>query len=638
MTTRTSATVPASPDRAGLSLAPATLLAVGVTVARLAYLRWICPYNLVEDEAHYWMWSRYLDWSYYSKGPGVAWAIWLSTRIFGNAEWAVRVPTALLVGLGTLAAAALARDLAARAWEMARAGGTTGPVPMATPRRVALMAAAAFAMAPALQMVGVLMTIDGPYVSLWAVACWLFWRAVERSSGRAWIGLGAAVAVGFLFKYTTLLLLPGLAIYALLRRGKLQPVRHWAAWFAAGSCIAALGFVPVIVWNATRDWPTVRHLAGRLRLPGGDMPVPHPGLGYVDAAQKWEWVWPLEFIGSQLGMIGPAIVLALIGGWIAIRRARAGGRSGTPSLVQDPRWPGQLFLICCAAPILAFYAVLSFIAEPEGNWPMAAYATLLPLAGWLAADAYQDMHDAERRGEPKPRRSKWMRALWRATIGCGVIGASLLHFAGVWTSAINRVVDTSPVQSVFKAATGREPEPVVVGRLFGAKEMAAEVGRLLEGLGHGRGDPFIITQHYGRASQMAYYLDADAWKGAEMGGMPQHGPTPDVLCAMAYTGGRKSQFDLWKHTSLDRPDLIGRDAIILSNNKNATMAVWKQLFESVEPIPGDSVRLPGEHKSDRVAFIGRRYLGPAGKPVSGRLPRSIDAAADQAGSTAKDGR
>ena len=67
---------------------------LGAFVLRAVYLRWLCPYDLVEDEAHYWLWSRFLDWSYYSKGPGVAWVIWLATRILG-AVMALRLRDAL---------------------------------------------------------------------------------------------------------------------------------------------------------------------------------------------------------------------------------------------------------------------------------------------------------------------------------------------------------------------------------------------------------------------------------------------------------------------------------------------------------------------------------------------------------------
>jgi hypothetical protein len=33
-------------------------LAAALLLVRLAYLAWLCPYTLAEDEAHYWDWSR----------------------------------------------------------------------------------------------------------------------------------------------------------------------------------------------------------------------------------------------------------------------------------------------------------------------------------------------------------------------------------------------------------------------------------------------------------------------------------------------------------------------------------------------------------------------------------------------------
>src|SRR5450432_4630765 len=67
-------------------------LAVGliaaVTVVRLVYIYFFCPYDLVPDEAHYWDWSRHLDWSYYSKGPLVAWIIRGGCELLGSAAMA----------------------------------------------------------------------------------------------------------------------------------------------------------------------------------------------------------------------------------------------------------------------------------------------------------------------------------------------------------------------------------------------------------------------------------------------------------------------------------------------------------------------------------------------------------------------
>src|SRR5690606_23650503 len=114
---------PSSPAAAGGSASPAPrvyawagswaaiLLLVGlVTALRAVYVLWLCPYDLIEDEAHYWEWSRRLDWSYYSKGPGVALLIAAATELLGTTAGAVRLPAVLFGAVATLATAALAAE------------------------------------------------------------------------------------------------------------------------------------------------------------------------------------------------------------------------------------------------------------------------------------------------------------------------------------------------------------------------------------------------------------------------------------------------------------------------------------------------------------------------------------------------
>src|SRR5580704_4278187 len=83
-----------------------TLAGVLITASaalHLAYLAYDCPLDLAPDEAHYWDWSRHLDWSYYSKGPLVAYLIrgsclltgpW-SQQLIHSEMLAVRLPAVL---------------------------------------------------------------------------------------------------------------------------------------------------------------------------------------------------------------------------------------------------------------------------------------------------------------------------------------------------------------------------------------------------------------------------------------------------------------------------------------------------------------------------------------------------------------
>ena len=55
-------------------------------LAQTVFLLWGCDWDLCGDEAEYWAWSRKLDWSYFSRGPVIAWLIRLGTEAPGRIE------------------------------------------------------------------------------------------------------------------------------------------------------------------------------------------------------------------------------------------------------------------------------------------------------------------------------------------------------------------------------------------------------------------------------------------------------------------------------------------------------------------------------------------------------------------------
>src|SRR5207302_5344439 len=87
-----------------ISAAVLIFIAAGLHVA---YLASPAALDLAPDEAHYWDWSRHLDWSYYSKGPLVAYLIRLGCELAGgwSRQWtatdvlAVRLPAVVCGGL-----------------------------------------------------------------------------------------------------------------------------------------------------------------------------------------------------------------------------------------------------------------------------------------------------------------------------------------------------------------------------------------------------------------------------------------------------------------------------------------------------------------------------------------------------------
>ncbi|MEM1184492.1 MAG: glycosyltransferase family 39 protein [Planctomycetota bacterium] len=332
-------------------------LILAFALIRGVYLAFFSPYTLIEDEAHYWEWSRRLGWSYYSKGPGVAWIIAASTQLFGLSEFAVRLPAVVSSALGSIAVAGLARAIFKDG-------------------RVGFFAVLVLNAMPAHQAVSTLMTIDGPYLACWAFGAWAAWHALTSGRALAWAAFGAAMGTGFLFKYTILVLPLGVGLFALVRSRALTNFKASGPLIALGC--ALLGLLPVAIWTAQNDWVTVRHLLGHVGLPGGDAP---PSGG------SWSYspLWTLEFIGLQFAAGGATLVLALLAAFNVTRTHRGDG--GRLPATWAPSGPA--YLLCVAAPMFAMYLGVTFFTNVEANWTVAGFVTLAPLAGWAAVDAQE---------------------------------------------------------------------------------------------------------------------------------------------------------------------------------------------------------------------------------------------------------
>ena len=515
------------------------LLVLGVTLARILYLVFLCPYTLIEDEAHYWEWSRRLEWSYYTKGPGVAWSIAAATRILGDHEFAVRLPAAIGAGLTTLLVALLARD----AYRSARVG---------------FLAACCVLLCPVFQVLGLVMTIDSPYAACWALAMWSSWRAFQSPRRRWFVLAGVALGVGFLYKYTILLAIPGLTLAAWrLNRERPGAVRAAAAPLAIVPLVVCT--LPVIIWNVREGWPTVAHLLGHIGIKGGDVPVSQGG----DVGFRYDPTWTLELVGTQLGMVGPILVLAVAEAVAWIR--------GRPSAHAAPG--AERFLVLNSVPILLFYLLVSFVAQPEGNWPLAGYLTLLPMAAARVAEALDATRSDDRRDATPGGRPGMIAATiaaWRAAVVIGLLTAVL----------IPRLDLPARLPIVGRL--------IPLHRFMGADRMAADVQRRLDALRERTGlEPFVIGSHYGWTSQMAFYLP----------GHPTTYCTGDLLLP-----GRRTQYDYWPDTDLRRPQgLNGRPAVAVGARHTA----WGGCFSRVMP----PEKLDGDGKRDRAVRECERFIG-----------------------------
>ena len=245
-----------------------------LTLLRLFYGAQI---DLSPDESYYFQWSQHLAPSYFSKGPGIALAIWLSTHLFGISEFGVRAFSPLLA-LGT---SLIIAHLAKRLYDAPTAVWT-----------VLLINCT-----PIFNAGSLVMTIDPLSIFFWAAALATAYHALEKSPAFSlyWPLTGALIGAGFLAKYTNALQLLSIALLLAFtprfRRLLFRP------GFASLLLTFALFTIPVLLWNAQHDWITLRHLGER-----GGLTQSHP-------FSPSEF---LTYLGLHFGVYSPLLFGAML--------------------------------------------------------------------------------------------------------------------------------------------------------------------------------------------------------------------------------------------------------------------------------------------------------------------------------------
>ena len=295
--------------------------------------------DLAPDEAHYWAWSKRIDWSYYSKGPMVAYLIALSTRLGGDTEFFTRLPAAVLsAGTGLLTFL-----LAGRLCRSARTG---------------LDAVLLVGAMPLAQAGSILMTIDAPLVFFWMLALFAIHSALETHHNGWWLVAGTALGFGLLSKYTMAVMIPQISLYLALSKSHRPWTRRPGPYLALGTGV--LLFIPVVWWNATHGWISFRHLLGQVGV-GKAAISPLKSIG--------------EFAGSQIAAVTPVLFTLLIIGMGRVGRAGLGRRGDDASL----------FLFCASVPLLLACLLVSLWTKVQANWAAPAYiAAAVAAAAWLS--------------------------------------------------------------------------------------------------------------------------------------------------------------------------------------------------------------------------------------------------------------
>jgi hypothetical protein len=304
-----------------------------ITAVRLIWLA-VLPAGLYPDEAQYWFWAQHLAFGYASKPPLIAWLIALTTGLFGNSEFAVRL-SAPLLHAGT---AGVIYAIAARLYDA----------------RTGFWSALAYVSLPGVSVSAFVIATDAPLLLLWSIALYAFIRAREDGGCGWWPVVGVAVGLGLLAKYAMAYWV--LSAFAFVLSDRAERRHRVPLLLALG--LAFVIYAPNLWWN----WQ-------------------HGFIAYLNTKNNANLAAPLfhqralmKFFIAQFAVFGPLFFAALL------TLASSGPSPGR--FLAEPR---VRLLAGFAWPTLVMMLVLSFLSRAHANWAAPAYvsATVLVVHGLL---------------------------------------------------------------------------------------------------------------------------------------------------------------------------------------------------------------------------------------------------------------
>ncbi|HOW76053.1 MAG TPA: glycosyltransferase family 39 protein [Candidatus Competibacteraceae bacterium] len=335
--------------------------------------------ELFYEEAYYWNYAKHLDIGYLDHPPLVAWIISLFTQLMGDNEFAIRFGAFICWLVMTYFSYRLAHDINKK----------TG----------ACQAISLVATLPIFFAVGWAMTPDAPLMACWAAILYFLYQALIHERPRAWLGVGIAMGLGMLAKYTIILTGAAALLFILMDH-------HSRKWFFRPEpylaiIIAIVIFSPVIIWNAEHQWASFLYQS------------------HDRITDRFEFSLP-DFITSIILILTPTGFFSVIA--VLLFRKNLLPSHDTPSsngAYSDAEHSYRLLVVLALFPV-AIFALLSLFRETKFHWTGP---------GWLAVLPFMALIVVQSTRFTTPKLLAWVQRAWPPTmIVCLLIYGAFLHY------------------------------------------------------------------------------------------------------------------------------------------------------------------------------------------------------------------
>jgi hypothetical protein len=182
--------------------------------------------------------AHHLAWGYVAWPPVTPFLARLALDLFGPSVIGLRSFAVLAEGLVMLMAALMIRDLGGKRWAQ-------------------ILGAIAVATSPLSIVQGGLFQYETLDYFYWVLLAFMVVRLLKSENPRWWLGIGAAIGLGMMTKYTIAFSVAGLIVGILVTNRLYLKSR----WLWAGAALALVIWLPNLLWEAQNNWISVYFLA-----------------------------------------------------------------------------------------------------------------------------------------------------------------------------------------------------------------------------------------------------------------------------------------------------------------------------------------------------------------------------------------
>jgi 4-amino-4-deoxy-L-arabinose transferase-like glycosyltransferase len=308
-------------------------------------------FGLGVDEAHYVLYAKYLDWSYVDHPPLVGWTHAPFFYIFGTNEFLARLPAILVFAAASYCAYLFILRI-------------TQSI------RLSLLSVLALNCSFMLNALGMMLLPDSLLLLFVFLLIFIAEKILREKKPSDFILLGVLFGLMGLAKYTSILLVPPLVIFFLMKKRYdilFSPYMFLAAF------IAFVLITPVIYWNMTHDFISFRYQGGHV-------------FGTLSSSFKNF----AESLAAQLGAYNPLLfIIAFYGFFKAVR---------SPNVYLR-------LAVLFGGTILVFFLVTSFYERTLPHWSSIFYLLFIPVGTYMLIQA----------------KERWKRNFLYFSIGFGLV-------------------------------------------------------------------------------------------------------------------------------------------------------------------------------------------------------------------------